>query len=62
MVRWLADDGRIFVHIFSHREHAYPYEVRDDTDWMARHFFSGGIMPSDRLIYEFADLVSVEQH
>jgi cyclopropane-fatty-acyl-phospholipid synthase len=59
---WLDDDGRLFVHIFTHRELAYTYEVRSDADWMARYFFTGGIMPSDRLIYEFQEGWRVDQH
>jgi cyclopropane-fatty-acyl-phospholipid synthase len=62
VVRWLADEGRIFIHIFTHQRYAYLYEVRDRSDWMAEYFFTGGIMPSDRLIYEFGDLVSVIRH
>ena len=60
--RWLAGDGRVFIHIFTHRRYAYPYEVRDASDWMAAYFFTGGIMPSDRLLYEFPDLFTVEDH
>lgn len=62
VARWLADDGRLFIHIFTHHRYAYPYDVVDRSDWMAEYFFTGGIMPSDRLIYEFADLVTVEDH
>ncbi len=43
---WLAPRGKLFVHVFCHREVPYLYEVRDQTDWMARNFFSGGMMPS----------------
>ncbi len=45
---WLTDDGRAFVHIFCHRRFGYPFEeqVGESGNWMARHFFSGGIMPS----------------
>jgi len=59
---FLKADGKLFVHIFTHKEYAYKFEVIDESDWMSKYFFTGGIMPSDHLLLYFNEHMSIEQH
>jgi cyclopropane-fatty-acyl-phospholipid synthase len=58
---WLAPDGRFFMHVFTHRSGAYLFDRADPDDWIAQHFFTGGVMPSHHLIRQYQDLFEVEK-
>lgn len=47
---WLKDDGKLFIHIFVHRDLAYLFNGSGENNWMAEHFFKEGMMPAEGLL------------
>jgi len=57
---WLKPDGRLFIHVFTHKTTPYRFDIGDQADWIAQHFFAGGVMPSHGLIGQFEELFELE--
>lgn len=61
IARALTPEGRFFMHVFCHDAHPYFFEDEGEPDWMARNFFSGGIMPCLNLPVAIQSNLRVDQ-
>lgn len=59
---WLSPQGKVFIHVFTHRTVTYLFDDQGDDDWMARHFFAGGMMPADGWFLRFQDHLRLDEH
>jgi cyclopropane-fatty-acyl-phospholipid synthase len=56
----LEADGRMFMHVFTSKRAPYRFSADDKDDWIAQHYFTGGIMPSRGLIRQFPESFTID--
>jgi cyclopropane-fatty-acyl-phospholipid synthase len=59
---WLKPEGKLFLHIFTHRKFSYIFEDEGEDNWLGRYFFTAGLMASHELLFHFQKDLTVEDH
>lgn len=58
---WLKDDGKVFIHVFCHKNASYFFETEGEDNWMGKYFFTGGVMPSFDLFERVQDSLKLQK-
>lgn len=58
---WLKPEGRLFIHIFTHATASYRFDHLNPANWIAQYFFTGGIMPGEKLMWHFPQHFEIEE-
>ncbi|MEC7564995.1 MAG: cyclopropane-fatty-acyl-phospholipid synthase family protein [Planctomycetota bacterium] len=58
---WLKPDGEILTHVFAHHKFSYNFDITSSHDWMARYFFTGGMMPNHQTLPKAAQLFQLRE-
>ena len=58
---WMMPHAKCFLHFFCHREYFYPFQTRSGSDWMAKHFFTGGVMPAKDVLQHLNTNLQIEE-
>lgn len=59
---WLKEEGKLFVHIFCHRQYPYVFENKGADNWMGQYFFTAGMMPSEQLLPSIQEDLALEKN
>ncbi len=58
---WTKPSGKLFVHVFCHRNRTYEFQSEGTGNWMGRYFFTSGLMPGFELLPRFEEQFELEE-